>query len=432
MNETLGQRIRKLRKERNLSQTDLGRLVGVTISWISTIEQDRATPSAELLSNLAQAFRVPMREIIQDEDKQMELQTRIKLIEVLLETNQPEDAEELIQSSMKQTDLTEYDNLRLTIYLADCRYLQERFQESLSILNPLIEDLESSNFHDAYTLAWIRNKIGNNFTELQETDNALYSYKRAFDYINRFVEFDHLAAYISYNVGLTLRRKGYALDSLPYIERAGEYYKKTNDINKLADALFVLGLAHKNTNDFHKACEYFDQAKTLYQTLNNNTLFSRVQVTLASSITYKENPDQAIHDLHCCAKQFEKDKYFAGVVFVYAKIAEILLMIDKIDEIEQLLSQAHVLATSKQLPPILELGELYSVSSKYFYKIQNYIQAYEFSIKSSDIFAIIGFVRDQATALKIAVDSCRALGNLEEALDLQSKRSDLFESLAKE
>ncbi|ARU63690.1 hypothetical protein CBW65_23700 [Tumebacillus avium] len=326
MDETLGQRIRRLRKERNLSQTELGAFVGVTISWISTIEQDRATPSAELLNKFADALNISLRDLIQDKDKHLELQTRIKLVEVLIETNRPDEAEELIVKIQAQEVLTELESIKLIVFLADCRYLQERYQDALSTLIPLITNLESSNFHDAYVLAWIRNKIGNNYTELQETENALYSYKRAYDYINRFIEFDHLAAYISYNVGLTLRRKGFIRESLSYIEKAGEYYEKTNDIRKLADALFVLGIAHKNTNDFLKASEYFDQAKTLYQTLNNTSLFSRVQVTVASSITYKENPEQAIQDLLRCADQFEKDRYPAGVVFVYAKIAEILFV----------------------------------------------------------------------------------------------------------
>ncbi|WP_132945355.1 helix-turn-helix transcriptional regulator [Tumebacillus sp. BK434] len=431
MNESLGQRLRRLRKERNLSQTDLGNLVGVTISWISTIEQDRAMPSADLLNKIADAFLIPIKELLQDEDKNMELHARIKLVELLIEKNQPAEAEELIVKLQNEL-VSEYDKLRLSVFLADCKYQQGRFQEALSILQPMIQSLESSNFHDANLLAWIRNKIGNNYTELQETEEALYNYKRAYDYINRFIEFDHLAAYISFNVGLTLRKKGCIRESLPYIEKAGAYYEKINDIRKLADALYVLGIAYKNTDDFQRASEFFDQAKTLYQTLNNNSLFSRVQVTMAASITYKENPDQAIQDLIQCANQFELDNYHAGVVFVYAKIAEIHLLTEQVEEAYEYLCQAQHIASSIEISTTLELGELYAVFAKYHYKIQNYIQAQELAIKSSNIFAIIGFVRDQAAALQIAVDACRKIGNLEEALDLQSKRSDLFESLARE
>ena len=78
---TVGQRIKRLRKERGLSQIVLAQQTGVTDAWISQVETDKSTPSAELLNKIASAMKIPIRELLQDEEADLELTTRIKLVE---------------------------------------------------------------------------------------------------------------------------------------------------------------------------------------------------------------------------------------------------------------------------------------------------------------------------------------------------------------
>lgn len=49
----LGNRIQEIRKAKNLSQTDLANLVGVSYAQISRYENKGAQPPAEILNNLA-------------------------------------------------------------------------------------------------------------------------------------------------------------------------------------------------------------------------------------------------------------------------------------------------------------------------------------------------------------------------------------------
>ena len=224
--ETLGQRIKRLRQERSLSQTTLSKMINVTISWISTIEADKATPSPELINKMASAFQVPIRELLQNEDEHMEVVSRIKLIEVLLETNQPDVAENMIRDLEGHPDISQKDSILLTVHLAECWYQQQRNEDVLGRLEPLIDALEKENYPDVHVLAWIRNKIGNAYTQKQDTVNAYYNYKKALDLTSRFPKFDTLAAYITYNVGLTLRRRGRNLESTDFLERAGRFFEQ--------------------------------------------------------------------------------------------------------------------------------------------------------------------------------------------------------------
>lgn len=55
---SIGKRIRKRRKELNLTQNDLSRMSNVTHQHISAIEQDKSKVSLELLSNIAKSLGV--------------------------------------------------------------------------------------------------------------------------------------------------------------------------------------------------------------------------------------------------------------------------------------------------------------------------------------------------------------------------------------
>lgn len=65
---TFGERIRQLRKEKNLSQRDLATKVGVNFTYISKIENEKLDfgdyPSEELIRKLAKALRADADELL--------------------------------------------------------------------------------------------------------------------------------------------------------------------------------------------------------------------------------------------------------------------------------------------------------------------------------------------------------------------------------
>ncbi len=65
----LGQKLRKLRKEQNLTQLELAQQVDITNGQISTIERGVSSPSLATLHRIARALNVPMTEFFEDERK---------------------------------------------------------------------------------------------------------------------------------------------------------------------------------------------------------------------------------------------------------------------------------------------------------------------------------------------------------------------------
>ncbi len=62
--ETIGQRIKRERLNRSLTQRDLAKLVGVGAPHISKIEAGRESPSDELLYQIAETFNCDLDELL--------------------------------------------------------------------------------------------------------------------------------------------------------------------------------------------------------------------------------------------------------------------------------------------------------------------------------------------------------------------------------
>lgn len=65
---TVGQRIRQIRKERNLTQRELAERVGINFTYLSRVENDRLddeqTPREETLQRIAKALRADPDELL--------------------------------------------------------------------------------------------------------------------------------------------------------------------------------------------------------------------------------------------------------------------------------------------------------------------------------------------------------------------------------
>jgi len=89
----LGERVRRFRRELQLTQTELARLVGVTNGQISTIERGLSAPSIGTLHRISHAMGIPMIHFF-DEPGQREVVV-VKKVERprLISPNSPEGPE---------------------------------------------------------------------------------------------------------------------------------------------------------------------------------------------------------------------------------------------------------------------------------------------------------------------------------------------------
>ncbi|NLM52381.1 MAG: helix-turn-helix transcriptional regulator [Firmicutes bacterium] len=63
MSELLGRRLRALRRLKRLTQQDLAREVGISVSMLSTIERGMKYPQLDLIKRFARVLDVPLEEL---------------------------------------------------------------------------------------------------------------------------------------------------------------------------------------------------------------------------------------------------------------------------------------------------------------------------------------------------------------------------------
>ena len=65
----IGDRLRALREEKNLSQGDIEKRTGLVRPYISRIENNHTVPAIETLEKMARALEIPMYQLFYDGDE---------------------------------------------------------------------------------------------------------------------------------------------------------------------------------------------------------------------------------------------------------------------------------------------------------------------------------------------------------------------------
>src|SRR5580698_8710490 len=68
MNMLIGERLRNLREEKELSQGDIERRTGLLRCYISRVEHGHTVPSIETLEKFARALEVPLYQLFHESD----------------------------------------------------------------------------------------------------------------------------------------------------------------------------------------------------------------------------------------------------------------------------------------------------------------------------------------------------------------------------
>ena len=100
--ETFGDRLRKLRQDKGLLQSELGAQIGVTKNHISRYERGYASPNLDNLERLARALSVTLDFLVYGETIESmaarKLHPNTELLDLFLRCNQlPEESQDVIK-----------------------------------------------------------------------------------------------------------------------------------------------------------------------------------------------------------------------------------------------------------------------------------------------------------------------------------------------
>lgn len=66
---TIGDNIRKYRKKKNLTQKELGDIVGISNTYLSDMEIGRTNPSIKTLKRIAQGLEISYVDLLKDTEE---------------------------------------------------------------------------------------------------------------------------------------------------------------------------------------------------------------------------------------------------------------------------------------------------------------------------------------------------------------------------
>lgn len=100
----IGERVKRLRKEKKLTQKALGEKVGISRSYLADIEGNRYNPSADTIKALATALSVDVNYFLTDDE------TQLPLLTLKDEKDIAKDLEEIMSKLENQEDGPIYFN----------------------------------------------------------------------------------------------------------------------------------------------------------------------------------------------------------------------------------------------------------------------------------------------------------------------------------
>lgn len=112
-----GERIKEIRKKRNLTQKQLGELSGIAESTIRSYELGRLNPKYETLEKIAKALKVPVSYLgLEHENKDNEQELDFLFSEVLAILEYDIDLKQKIVDEIRNSDYTESFDIEFYFY----------------------------------------------------------------------------------------------------------------------------------------------------------------------------------------------------------------------------------------------------------------------------------------------------------------------------
>lgn len=288
--ETLGERIRNLRKQRRLTQSQLGRGV-VTASMISQIESDRVIPSAELLQAIATRLNVQTDYFAECIVARADAVKTWRHAKASMERGDFEQALELIQSVVEPLR-TVFKEEVIQQELVRCYEALGNTTEAIRVSERLV--FLSLDKGDVATAVHTYYRLANMFRRRNEHALARLYLQRAAILLTHHSDVD---IPVSTKVYASLARICFGLhqyeEAIHYFALAAESAQKYESLLDLATVRHGLANVYLESGDVEQARHWTDVALDLYQRIRNVRGVQQCQVNLGVLLNREERYEEA-------------------------------------------------------------------------------------------------------------------------------------------
>lgn len=266
---SIGERIRDARIQRGMTQSELGSDL-VTPSMISQIEANKARPSFQLLTAIANRLGLPVEHFMGELDHQFTVGTQLRLAEYYLQIHDPQSAVAIL-SNIHTDGQQGYNHQERSMHLARARRLLGEYIEAAELLEELRETAyrgqdEALQFLVSKESGHIEYDIGN-------ANGAMHEWKKALSIGEGLLANGAFAqiklrgemAEICTSLHALCNNLGNQIEAARYLERAADFCAPISGLRAVAEALVQDAVMSLANNDPSEGKNALDQAISIVE-----------------------------------------------------------------------------------------------------------------------------------------------------------------------
>lgn len=297
---SVGDRVRALRVAAGLTQTELA---GARFSkeYVSQIERGKTRPTADTVAWLAERLGVDAQYLEHgvSADVRNRVETRLARAEALSEAHRDQEAVDAFREAREEIGALDSAELELRALAGEGWALQElgETHEAIERLRSALALVELPPFSDV-DRADVLFRLGCCRYRLSSIPTAIGLFDQALDLAERSgMPCDLLRARILAWRSRCRRRQADYEAAREDVERALELAQAMDDPRVVAGAYFQASWVAEKTGHWVLARQYAQQAKAIYQELNDTRNTGRLMLNLGGLQLLLGHPEQAIEHL---------------------------------------------------------------------------------------------------------------------------------------
>jgi tetratricopeptide (TPR) repeat protein len=316
-NSSLGERIKKARKEADMTQNDLARGI-VTPSMICQIENGKAYPSYKVLTALAERLQKPIEYFVSDTDTHVRQRSSYTLAKALVASGSFEKAYALLKSMQVQAASEDF-----CMTLAKCCQELGKYDEATALLDELL----ASSHGDPEQAFTIYLRLGEVAEHSGQYQLALYHWRKGYELLDQIKADPFERAQLLTSIGNTYHRLGCPKEAVQFLQQAYEEHKENVSLEDLGQMFLMLSLSYHESNNFDQAALFSDRAHAIFKGANQLHLATEVKRTLAVLLAKQRGQIQeALQILDECMEHYMKKEDDFNIGLTQLEVAFVLQM----------------------------------------------------------------------------------------------------------
>ncbi|GAX91123.1 helix-turn-helix domain-containing protein [Effusibacillus lacus] len=414
MKMTLGQKIKELRIRKGFTQSELSEGL-VTPSMISQIESDKANPSHQLLTQIAEKLETPIEYFLTDVESQLEKISAYKLAHAVMQKGDYEEAITLL-SQMDDAPSTQISVLDIQYDLAYCYMRIGELGKATQLFEGCLDAAIVSK--DLLQMVRIMNQLGSIAIAQKNYPIALHYLKKAYDLVKKEMDSDpFLIGDIAYQLGKIHSQAAEWDLAKEYFEEASAVMKDSHDIRRIADVYLELARTYRESGNFEQSLHYAQSASGLYQALDALQIIIEAEAQTGIVLGETGATDAGIEVLDRCMTMYENYGFKNKTGSVHAALARVLFQ-DK--EFEKAIHHCQK-ALEYTEPGDLDNVSIYRMLATIELERDNYQQALQWIDKAAKIAEKNGASAELVKVFAVYGDIFKKQGKYKEAMESLEK-----------